>query len=81
MFFIQRHPHLQGTHAIHLLVDTMHNAVMVCAPVCLNSKAIHLLVVGQNVYSIKNVPETGRALEANVQIHALVHVVLKLLVF
>jgi len=80
MFFIQHYPHLQGTHAIHLLVDTMHNAVMVCAPVCLNSKAIHLLVVGQNVYSIKNVPETGRVLEANVQIHALVHVVLKLLV-
>jgi hypothetical protein len=80
MFFIQPHPHQQETHAIHLLVDTTHNAVMVCAPVCLNSKAIHLLVVGQNAYSIKNVLETGPALEADVQILALVHVVLKLLV-
>jgi hypothetical protein len=54
--------------------------MVVCAPACLNSKAIHMLVVGQNVSLIKNVQETGLALEANVQILALAHVVLKLLV-
>jgi hypothetical protein len=80
MFFFQPHPPQQETHVIHLLVDTTHNAVMVCAAVCLNSKATHLLGVGQNVYSIKNVLEIGPALEADVQILVLVHVVLKLLV-
>lgn len=50
---------------------------MVCAPVCLNSKAIHLPVVDQNVSWIKNALETGLALGASVQILALAHVVLK----
>lgn len=80
MFFWQPHLRQQETHAIHLLVDTMHNAIMVYAPVCLNSKAIHLLVVDQNVSWIKNALKTGPALGASVQILALVHVALKQLV-
>jgi hypothetical protein len=53
--------------------------MVVSALVCLNSKAIHMLAVDQNVSLIKIVLETGLALGANVQILALAHVVLKLL--
>jgi hypothetical protein len=44
----------------------------------MNSKAIHMLAVDQNVSSIRNVLETGLALGASVQILAQAHAVLKL---